>query len=367
MNSKPRITNHEAQHYYALIMAGGSGTRFWPASRNAMPKQFLSLWNKKTLIEETCLRIQPLVPRERLEIFTKQDKVRWVSQHLKISKNQIVGEPVGRNTAPCAIWSALRVLKQNPDAVLAILPSDHFIGKPLVYAKALKTAYAVAAETGLPVTLGIQPDSPHTGYGYLEMGAVKIRQSGFAVHGLKAFHEKPDLKRAQAYLKSGKFLWNAGIFIWKAQSLVNAAEKYLPDTVQKLQKIVDGRLSAAQINRIFESVESVSIDYGLMEKLKSGILTMPVSVDWNDVGSWSTLAKLLPADKDDNILQGNVISVRGKGNFVRSGKKPIALVGVENMIVVDAGDVLLVCPKSETESIRDLVAEMKARGFSACL
>ena len=352
---------------WALIMAGGSGTRFWPASRKAQPKQFLKLWGKQTLIEETCARIRGLVPKERLEVFTQAQKVSWVAKHLKILKSQVVGEPMGRNTAPCAIWAALRLLQKDPQAVLAILPSDHFIAKPKEFSRALKAAYEVASRTGQPVTLGIQPESPHTGYGYLEMQKKVMRQGSFSVYQLKQFHEKPNAKKAQSFFKSGKFLWNAGIFVWKASALVACAEKYLPQTVKVLREITTTQAQGKELKQLFSRAQSISIDFGLMENLKGKILTIPVSVGWNDVGSWSTLAKLMPADKQQNIFQGNVVSVRSRGNFVRGNKKPIALVGVQNMVVVDTGDVLLVCPKSETESIRDLVAELQKRGRQAYL
>lgn len=352
---------------WALIMAGGSGTRFWPASRKALPKQFLKLWGQETLIEETCARIRKFVPKERLEVFAQASKSAWVAKHLNISKSQVVGEPMGRNTAPCAIWAALRLLKKDPDAIMAILPSDHFIEKPDAFARALKAAYAVAQQTGQPVTLGVQPDSPHTGYGYLEMQKQVMTQAGFKVYSLKQFHEKPDAKKAAAYLKSGKYLWNAGIFIWKASALVECAEKYLPESVKVLRQIVDEKMQGKKLAQYFSRVQSISIDYGLMEPLKGTILTIPVSVGWNDVGSWSTLSKLLPEDRDQNVYQGQVVGVRSRGNFVRAAQKPIALVGVQNMVVVDAGDVLLVCPKSETESIRDLVDELRKRKFEQYL
>jgi len=352
---------------WALIMAGGSGTRFWPASRKALPKQFLKLWGKETLIEETCSRIRKLVPKDRLEVFTQASKASWVAKHLKISKLQVVGEPMGRNTAPCAIWAALRLLKKDPNAVMAILPSDHFIGKPKQFEKALKAAYAVAKKTGQPVTLGIEPDSPHTGYGYLELQSKKLRQEGLSVYQLKQFHEKPDAKKAAVFLKSGKYLWNAGIFIWRADELVKCAEKYLPAAVKILRKIVGEKVNGKKLTELFSRVESISIDYGLMEHLKGKILSIPVSVGWNDVGSWSTLAKLIKQDAQGNVLQGNVVNVRSSGNFIRSQTKPIALVGVKDMVVVDAGDVFLVCPKSETESIRDLVNELRRRGFERYL
>ncbi len=352
---------------WALIMAGGFGTRFWPASRKALPKQFLSLWGKETLIEATCSRIKNIVPKQRLEVFTQAQKVAWAAKHLKIAKSQIVGEPMGRNTAPCMIWAALRILKKDPDAVMSILPADHFIEKPKLFSQALKAAYEVARQTGQPVTLGVQPDSPHTGYGYLEIQKRAMTQNGFAVYRLKQFHEKPDAKKAAAYLKSGKYLWNAGIFVWKASELVKCAEKYLPGSVKILRQIVDQNPQGKKLAKLFGKVQSVSIDYGLMEPLKGKILTIPLSVGWNDVGSWSTLSKLLPANKEYNVLQGNVIAVRSRGNFVRTSQKPIALVGVHNMVVVDAGDILLVCPKSETESIRDMVQELQKRGMKEYL
>ncbi len=352
---------------WALIMAGGFGTRFWPASRKDKAKQFLKLWGTQTLIEETCNRVRNLVPKQRLEVFTQADKVAWVSNHLKIPKNQIVGEPMGRNTAPCMIWAALRILKKDPDAVMSILPADHFIAKPKQFSQALKAAYEVARKTGQPVTLGVKPDSAHTGYGYLEMQKKEMAQSGFAVYRLKQFHEKPDAKKATAYFKSGKYLWNAGIFVWKADELVKCGEKYLPESVKILRQIVDRNIQGKKLAQLFSRVQSISIDYGMMEPLKGRILTIPISVGWNDVGSWSTLAKLLPSDKEKNVYQGDVIAVRSGGNFVRTSGKPIALVGVQNMVVVDAGDVLLVCPKKETELIRDLVSEFQKRKMNEYL
>lgn len=352
---------------WALIMAGGSGTRFWPASRQAKPKQFLSLWGGLTLIEETCSRIRSVIPKERLDVFTQASQVSWVAKHLKIKSSQIVGEPMGRNTAPCAIWAALRILKKDPDAVITILPADHFIGKPDQFARALKSAYEVARKTGQPVTLGIQPDSAHTGYGYLEMQKKETTQNGFQVYRLKRFHEKPDTKKAEAFLKSGKFLWNAGIFVWKASELVACAEKYLPKTVQILRKIVDQKIQGKKLAELFSRIEPISIDYGLMEQLKGEILTIPVSVGWSDVGSWSALSKLMNSDREKNVFQGHVIPVRSHGNFIRTSQKPIALVGVKDMVVVDAGDILLICPKKETEAIRELVGELQKRKMKSYL
>lgn len=183
---------------WALIMAGGFGTRFWPASRKALPKQFLKLWGNETLIEETCDRIRGIVPKQRLEVFTQIEKVSWVTQHLKISKSQVVGEPMGRNTAPCMIWAALRILKKDPHAVMSILPADHFISNPKKFSQALEAAYEVARKTGQPVTLGVEPDSPHTGYGYLEMQKKVMTQKSFSVYQLKQFHEKPDAKKQRS-------------------------------------------------------------------------------------------------------------------------------------------------------------------------
>ena len=346
---------------WAVIMAGGSGTRFWPESRKHRAKQFLNLFGRKSLIEQTFERVKKVVPASRILVFTAQEKAASTAKLLRISRSQVIGEPVGRNTAPCAAWAASLVLKKDPSAVLGIFPADHFIKDETVFAKVLRVAYEQADQEEMPVTLGIKPDQAHTGYGYLEMAAKKTSVRGTPVFFLKCFHEKPKLALARKYVRSGKFLWNAGIFIWRADCLLETTRRQLPAVFQAVVRIAGGGLSAVAIKKLFSTVPSVSIDYGLMEKLSGAILTIPVAMGWNDVGSWATLKHLLPVDACGNFSSGNNVLVESSGNVVKGSGRLIATVGLKDHVVVDTGDAILVCPMSETESIRKIVNELQKK------
>jgi mannose-1-phosphate guanylyltransferase len=374
---------------WAVIMAGGSGTRFWPESRRDRAKQFLSLFGpntdqsprsgdwgrpdypqsnknksrggRKTLIEQTFDRIKKVVPVSRILVFTAQDKAASTAKLHRIPKSQVIGEPVGRNTAPCAAWAASLILEKDPSAVLGIFPADHFIKDEATFVKILRVAYEQADRTGMPVTLGIKPDQPHTGYGYLEMDGKKTAVRGTTVFFLKRFHEKPNLATAKKYFCSGKFLWNAGIFIWRADCLLETTRRSLPSVFQAVVKIAGGGISAAIIKKLFSKVPGVSIDYGLMEKLSGGILTIPVAMGWSDVGNWAALKGLLPVGKGGNVSLGNNILVKSSGNVIKGSGRLIATVGLKDHVVVDTGDAVLVCPLSETESIREIVNELQKK------
>jgi mannose-1-phosphate guanylyltransferase len=346
---------------WAVIMAGGSGTRFWPESRQGRAKQFLNIFGSKTLIEQTFDRIEKVVPPSRILVFTAQHQAASTAKLLGISHSQVIGEPVGRNTAPCAAWAASLILKQDPSAVIGIFPADHFIKDRTAFMKLLRVAYEQADQTGMPVTLGIKPDQAHTGYGYLEMGARKTAVRGTPVFYLKRFHEKPELSLARKYFRSGKFLWNAGIFVWRADCLLETTRRQLPSVFQAVVKLAAGGLSAAAVRKIFSKVPAISIDYGLMEKLAGGILTIPSAMGWNDVGSWATLKNLLPVDRAGNLSIGNNLLVESSGNVVRGSGRLIATVGLKDHVVVDTGDAVLVCPMSKTESIRKIVIELQKK------
>lgn len=348
---------------WAVIMAGGSGTRFWPESRKHRAKQFLNLFGRKTLIEQTFDRVKKVIPPSRILVFTALDKAASTAKLLRIPRSQVIGEPIGRNTAPCAAWAASLILRKDPSAVLGIFPADHFIENETAFAKVLRVAYEQADETGMPVTLGIKPDQPHTGYGYLEMAEKSAVVRGTQVFFLKCFHEKPKLVLAQKYFRSKKFLWNAGIFIWRADCLLETTRRELPAVFNKVVKIAAGGISAATVKKLFAKVPNISIDYGLMEKLSGGILTIPVAIGWNDVGSWATLGGLLSVDRSGNLSIGNNILVESTGNIVKGAGRLIATVGLKNHVVVDTGDAVLVCPLSETESIRKIVIELQKRNM----
>jgi mannose-1-phosphate guanylyltransferase len=352
---------------WGVIMAGGSGTRFWPESRKHRAKQFLDLFGPKTLLEKTFDRLKKVIPPSRILVFTALDKAAFTARLLRISRSQVVGEPVGRNTAPCAVWAASLILKKDPSAVLGIFPADHFIKDEAAFAKVLRVAYTQADQEGMPVTLGIKPDQPHTGYGYLEVAGRKAALRGTQVFFLKCFHEKPSPALAAQYVRSGKFLWNAGMFIWRADCLLETARRELPSVFKAAVKIAAGGLTPGAVKKLFSKVPGISIDYGLMEKLRGGILTIPVAMGWNDVGSWATLRDVLPVDKNGNLSVGNNLLVESSGNVVRGSGRLIATVGLKDHVVVDTGDAVLVCPVSETESIRKIVAELQKRNMQRFL
>lgn len=347
---------------WAVIMAGGTGTRFWPESRITRPKQFLPIFGNKTLFEQTCDRVSGLVPKSRILAVTHQRYQARIRALAGLPASQIIGEPVGRNTAPCAILAAAWALRRDPEAVIALLPADHRIGKTQAFKSALRKASRLAEKTGLPVTFGIKPDSPHTGYGYLEMGA----RAEAGAYRLKRFHEKPDLRRARAFVKSGRFLWNSGMFVWRADALLAAAARFLPEAKALAEKIVAGNLSAG-MKRLYAGMPSVSIDYGLMERLAGKILTVPADIQWEDLGGWLAYAKLWPADRQGNVVQGNALLVESSGSVVRGGKRLIAAVGLKDYVIVDSGDALLICPKDRTESIRRIVDELSRRKWKQYL
>jgi len=346
---------------WAVIMAGGSGTRFWPESRRHCAKQFLNIFGQKTLIQQTFSRIKKVVPASRVLVFTAQDKVALTAKLLRIPRSQVIGEPVGRNTAPCAAWAASLILKKDPSAVLGIFPADHVIKDEAAFAQVLRVAYNQADETGMPVTLGIKPDQAHTGYGYLEMGAKKITDRDIPVFFLKCFHEKPRLALARKYFRSGKFLWNAGIFIWRADCLLETTRRQLPAVFRTVVKIAGGDLSTAAVKKFFSKIPGISIDYGLMEKLAGGILTIPVAMGWSDAGGWSSLKSLLAKDPKGNVTFGSTLLVDSTGNLIRSKGKLIATVGLKDHVVVESEDAILVCPLDKTESIRKIVQELQKK------
>lgn len=345
--------------FWAVIMAGGSGTRFWPESRNKLPKQFLSFFSKKTLLEETVDRLKKVIPVSRILIVIQKNKTSLIRKTLKhFPAAQIIGEPVARNTAPCAAVAAAWILKRDPDAVIGLFPADHYIQKAGVFSKALKAAASLAQSSGMPVTFGIRPEMPHTGYGYLELGKSYRRVQGFKVSRLKQFREKPTEKRAVEYCRSARFLWNSGMFVWKASELLNAFKRHMPQAHRLALLIAGGNLNQ-KMAAYFSKMPSISIDYGVMEKMKGKILAIPLDIGWSDVGSWQGLSGLFPKDSAGNLSLGRSLMVRSSNNFVKSKQRLVVLLDVDHLAVVDSPDAILVCPKNKTEAIRDVVQALK--------
>ena len=344
----------------ALIMAGGRGERFWPKSRRSLPKQFLSLTDDgKTMIQLTVERILPLVAPEDIYIATNRDYKALVREQLpEVPEENILCEPVGKNTAPCIGLGAEHMKKKYGDAMMLVLPSDHLIKYNTIYITTLEDAIDVAAEGKNLVTIGITPDAPETGYGYIRLKSNERCRRAFKVD---RFVEKPDLERAKEYLASEEYLWNSGMFVWKVSTVLENLQKYLPDTFAGLERIgaaVGTADEQAVLEKEFSAFKAESIDYGIMEKAKN-IYILTGAFGWDDVGSWLAVGRIKKSNEFGNVIDGNVITVDTKNTIVQGGKKLLAVVGVKDLIIVDTEDALLVCDKHSAGSIKKVVENLQ--------
>lgn len=345
----------------AVIMAGGKGERFWPRSRRTMPKQFLSLTEDgKTMIQHTVERIKSLVSIQDVFVVTNKDYESLVKEQLNgLPEENILLEPAARNTAPCVGLAAAYIRKKYEDAVMLVLPSDHLIKFNGIFINTLKDAIQVAEEGTNMVTIGITPNYPETGYGYINFGDEKVGANN--VYQVERFVEKPNLQIAKEYLESGKYLWNSGMFVWKTSTILAQFEKYLPEMYQGLLKIEEAIGSSQEVEVLekeFSDFESESIDYGIMEKA-SNIYTLPGSFGWDDVGSWLALERFNRTNEDGNVVSGNVISINTKNAIVQGSDKLIATIGVENLIIVDTEDAMLICAKDSTQDVKKVIENLK--------
>ena len=344
----------------ALIMAGGRGERFWPRSRTSLPKQFLALTDEtKTMIRLTVDRILPLVAAEDIYIATNRRYRDLVREQLpEIPETNILCEPVGRNTAPCIGLAAFHMRRKDEDAVMMVLSSDHLIEDVDAFRHVLTEAAAVAEQGRNLVTIGITPTYPETGYGYVCCDRAAALGAAFKV---QRFVEKPDRERAAAYLASGDYLWNSGMFVWKLSTILGNLETHMPELYAGLAGIAEAIGTAeedAVLERCFPALPSQSIDYGVLEKA-SDIYILPGSFGWDDVGSWPALARIQGYDPQGNAIRGNVTAVDSGGCILQSDGKLIAAVGLKDLIVIDTDDVTLICPKDRAGDIKKLLAELK--------
>ena len=344
----------------ALIMAGGRGERFWPRSRQSLPKQFLSLTDdKKTMLQLTVERILPLVAMEDIFIVTNRGYRELVRAQLpELPEGNILCEPVGKNTAPCIGLGAVHIAKKYGDAVMMVLPSDHLIKYTSLFLNTLTDACEVAEQGGNLVTLGIAPDCPETGYGYIKFQPEQTLGRAFAV---EKFVEKPDLETAKAYLASEQYLWNSGMFIWKTSTILKNLQTYLPETYRGLYKIGEaiGKPMEEQVlEREFQAFEAESIDYGVMEKAKN-IYILSGAFGWDDVGSWLAVSRIKRSNELGNVVNGNVVTVDTRNTTIQGSEKLIAAVGLEDMIVVDSEDALLICEKDHAGDIKKVLENLK--------
>ena len=348
---------------YAVIMAGGTGTRFWPLSKKRKPKQFLSLFSEKTLLQETVNRLDGFIPQSRAMVITNRDYREWVSEQIpNIPKDFIIGEPVAKNTAPCIASAAAVLLRKDPDAVMMVMPADHQIQNRQALHSVLNTASKTALEENALVTIGIEPSRPETGYGYIRREEdMQFKKNKLPVYKVKNFTEKPDEETAVRFFKSGDYLWNSGIFVWKASAIVNAFQKYLPDLYKHLETLMNSGLANGDIDEFYYSCPNVSIDYGVMEKAKD-VYLIPAEFDWNDIGSWKAVHELAKKDENGNASLGTEIITEGaKQTLVHSSSgKLITLVGVSNIALVETEDSIMVLNLDKAQDVKSVVEVMKS-------
>jgi mannose-1-phosphate guanylyltransferase len=336
---------------YAVIMAGGKGERLWPVSTQMRPKQLIAFKGEKSLLRTTVDRLAPLTRAEKICCITGSDTAEAVAIDLNdIPKENILVEPFGRNTAPCIAFAAAWVLKRNKDAVMAIFPSDHEISDSIAFARAVTFGEKCINENpDMLLTLGIMPSYAETGFGYIAPGKKIIEDNGQTLFSVERFHEKPDAPRAEEYINRG-YLWNAGMFIWKAATIIEEFKKHTPELYENLLKLYESQFSNNDILDFYSSAKSSSIDYAIMEHAEN-VGVVPVSFGWNDVGSWSAVTKLLDDDAYSNAIHGNAFIYQSSNNVVWSSGKKIVLIGVEDMAVVEGEEAILVCRKDRSQDV----------------
>ena len=349
------------KNYYSFLMAGGVGSRFWPVSTSSYPKQFHDmLGSGKTLIQKTFDRLNKFIPSENILILTNERYNDLVLEQLPLVKqNQVVLEPAMRNTSPCILYAALKIQKMNPNAVMVVAPSDHWIEDEKAFEEDIKTCFDKCAGEPVLCTLGIRPTFPNTGFGYIEYE----KESDAQLKKVSQFREKPDYETAKEFLEQGNFLWNAGIFMWSVETIVNAFKTYQPSQYELFEQGIacyNTSDEAAFIQENYAKAENISIDYAILEQSQS-IFTLPAAFDWNDLGTWGALYEKLDKDDSDNaVVNSRTLLNNSKGNMIRTAKDKIVVVdGLEDYIIVDKEEVLLIYPKTKQQDIKKVLGEVK--------
>jgi len=348
---------------YVIIMAGGIGSRFWPFSRKKHPKQFQDILGiGKTLLQQTAERFKGICPDENIYIVTNEDYYDLVKEQLPfMTDDQILLEPVMRNTAPCIAYASYKIAKKNPDANLIISPADHLILKEEQFKENINKALKVTAETDVLATLGIQPSRPDTGYGYIQMlEDDKIDE----LCRVKTFTEKPTLQLAKEFIESGDFVWNSGIFIWRAKTIIDNFSKYQPEIAQLFTDMGEKYYSEEEKEAIkvtYYQCKNISIDYGIMEHAEK-VYVLKSDFGWSDLGTWKSLFEVSEKNEDENVLQGNIMAYETKNTLVKMGSDRLALVqGLDNFIVAENDNVLLICHKDEEQRIKQFLSDVKEK------
>lgn len=355
---------------YALIMAGGVGARFWPKSRLKTPKHLLTIVNEKTMLENTIARLDQLIDRKDCYIITNKEQKDNILDNIKdFREENIISEPYGKNTAAAIGYGAVKLLLKDPDAVMVVLPADHFIKNPKMFCNVISEAVEYCKnEPEALITIGIEPTHPETGYGYIQIGG-EVKKG---VYEVKSFAEKPNFDTAVRFLESGDFYWNSGMFIWKAETILKNIQKYLPDLYENLmdlKKAVINNDSYAVIERIYSEMRSISIDYGVMESAEN-VKVLLGNFGWSDVGSWFEIYRLKEKDEKSNVVDcDKFISIDTEGCLISSDNKEklITCIGLNDLAVIDTKDSLLITPLSRSQDVKELVEKIKANKLNNVL
>ncbi|HEY2990582.1 MAG TPA: sugar phosphate nucleotidyltransferase [Candidatus Binatia bacterium] len=363
------------RNLYAVIMAGGKGTRFWPLSRPQRPKQLLKLLSAKSLIRETVERVEPLFGRRNTLIVTVDEHHRPIRVDLPmLPKANFLVEPQGNNTAPCIGLAAVELVARNPEAIMAVLPADHWVADARSFSRTLRAALQLAARREELITLGIPPAYPETGYGYILRGKKTASMNGRPAYRVAGFVEKPERQKAARLIRRGA-LWNSGIFIWRASTILKSLERYAPQVaggLERIRAIARGRALAtlppkavSLVRREYRKMPNVSIDYAVLEKAGSAgqVATLEADFGWSDVGNWDALHRMLPKDGGGNAGIGRWVSFRSNGCLAYSNQRLITLLGMQNTVVVDTPDAVLVADMSRAQEVKDLLEELRRKGY----
>ena len=351
MNANPLMV-------HAVIMAGGIGSRFWPRSRRSHPKQFLSIISDDTLIQATVARLAGIIPTENIHVVTNERYVDETRRQLPaLPEENVLSEPISRNTAPCITYAAHHIHAKDPDAIMVVLPADHIIRDVAQFHEILRVGIEQAGEDHSLVTIGIEPTHPATGYGYIQFDP-EDREDAAGPKALfvRTFAEKPNLETAERFLDSGDFLWNSGMFIWRTESILHAVEKHLPDVHDAFAYLANGPDAddPGQLKRAFSTCPSISIDYGVMERAAK-VYVVPGSFDWSDVGDWKAVYDLSEHGSAGNVIEGQAIVHNAARCMISADKRLVAVVGLNDVIVVDTDDALLVCHRDATQGVKNVV------------
>lgn len=367
---------------HAVILAGGRGTRFWPRSRTRTPKQLLNIVGKTTMLQQTVDRLRPMIPPQRIWSVTNTEQIVAVRKQLPAAaRKRVLAEPVGRNTAAAIALAAIHIRHAaEGDALMAVLPADHYIGHPDRFRRIAGIALEVAHQQGRMAVLGIPPTHPETGFGYVERCEPPFSVDGFPVFPVARFTEKPELATAKEYVASGMYQWNAGMFFWRVSTFLGALREFLPatyDAIETLALHIGKRSYECKLRKAYSKLENISVDYAVLEKAVSwgqnsggksgGVFVVPAEVGWSDIGSWAAVYGLLAKRPGENILAGAGQTLDAEGNFLWSPEKFVAVIGVRDLVVVETQDALLICPRDRAQDVGKIVKSLEQRKLTRLL